>query len=107
MTKDSINLIDQKLGLSSTQVLEKQKIFGPNVLMEKKGRTPLRIFLEQFRSPLIHVFFAAGIMVVFLAMNNLIHYVKDRQLKFPRVMVLQTYTIIRLHIDNNRIGLVV
>ncbi len=53
---------EEKLGLSTTQVLEKQKIFGANILPEKKGRTPLSIYLEQFKSPLIYIVLAAGVI---------------------------------------------
>jgi magnesium-transporting ATPase (P-type) len=64
---------EQKRGLSRTQILEKQKIYGdrPNVIPEKRGRTPLRIYLEQFKSPLIYVVLAAGaISFVLKEYNN-------------------------------------
>jgi len=53
---------EQRQGLSRTQVLERQKTFGANVLPEKRGRTPFGIYLEQFKSPLIYVVLAAGVI---------------------------------------------
>lgn len=49
-------------GLTGSQVLERRERFGANVLQEKRGRTPLRIYFEQFKSPLIYVVLAAGVI---------------------------------------------
>jgi Ca2+-transporting ATPase len=61
---------EQKRGLSPPQVLEKQKTFGANVLPEKRGRTPLSIYLEQFKSPLIYIVLAAGLISFLLKEYN-------------------------------------
>jgi len=57
-------------GLTSSQVLERSERFGANVLPEKRGRTPLRIYLEQYRSPLIYIVLAAGVISFVLREYN-------------------------------------
>src|SRR3989344_1484087 len=52
-------LSTSKEGLSSIEAAERFKKYGPNELQEKKGIHPLRIFLEQFNSPLVWVLIAA------------------------------------------------
>jgi Ca2+-transporting ATPase len=47
-----------------------KKTFGANVLPEKKGRTPLSIYLEQFKSPLIYIVLAAGVISFILKEYN-------------------------------------
>lgn len=54
------DLDQQKLELTSSQVSERRKRFGLNVLPEQKGRTPLNIYLSQIRSPLIYIVLIAG-----------------------------------------------
>ncbi len=61
LVQDSISE-EPRAGLSHTEVLERQQTFGANVLPEKKGRTPLGIYLEQFKSPLIYIVLAAGVI---------------------------------------------
>lgn len=56
------DLDQQKSGLTSSQVSERRKRFGLNTLPEQKGRTPLNIYLSQFRSPLIYIVLIAGII---------------------------------------------
>jgi calcium-translocating P-type ATPase len=53
-------------GLTDTQVLERQREFGRNVLPAKKPPTALVIFLHQFLSPLIYVLLAAGIAAILM-----------------------------------------
>jgi len=57
---------DIKEGLSEKEVKERQKIFGLNKLPEEKPLSSLRIFLEQFRSPLIYILVIAGIITLIL-----------------------------------------
>lgn len=52
-------------GLTENEVLERQVKFGQNVLPEEKSTPRLRIFLEQFASPLIYILLIAGIIVLF------------------------------------------
>jgi len=55
-----------KEGLSEEEVQSRQKEFGKNKLPEEKPLSRLRIFLEQFRSPLIYILVIAGIITLIL-----------------------------------------
>jgi Ca2+-transporting ATPase len=57
---------DVKTGLSSAAAAGKLAEFGPNELQEKKGRGPLAIFLDQFKSLMIGVLIAAALISGFL-----------------------------------------
>ncbi len=57
---------DGKAGLSSAAAAEKLRTLGPNELREKKGRGPLAIFLDQFKSLMIWVLIAAALVAGFL-----------------------------------------
>jgi Ca2+-transporting ATPase len=57
---------DAKAGLSSAAADEKLRSVGPNELREKKGRGPLSIFVDQFRSIMIGVLVAAALISGFL-----------------------------------------
>ncbi len=57
---------DAKAGLTSAAAEEKLKAVGPNELREKKGRGPLAIFLDQFKSLMILVLIAAAVVSGFL-----------------------------------------
>lgn len=52
-------------GLSNSEVREKQKKFGKNLLKEKRGPSLLLIFLRQFKSPLIYVLLFASAVSIF------------------------------------------
>ena len=55
-----------KEGLSDKEVKFRQKEFGKNLLPEEKPLSSLRIFFEQFRSPLIYILIIAGIITLIL-----------------------------------------
>ena len=55
-----------KRGLTSSEVLERRKLFGLNTLPEKKGRSPLNIYVSQFKNPLIYVISVAALISFFL-----------------------------------------
>ena len=57
---------DGKAGLSSSAAAEKLQTVGPNELQEKKGRGPLAIFFDQFKSLMIGVLIAAALVSGFL-----------------------------------------
>jgi len=57
---------DVKAGLSSAAAAEKLEKLGPNELQEKKGRGPLAIFFDQFKSLMIGVLIAAALISGFL-----------------------------------------
>lgn len=52
--------------LSSEEVLEKQRIYWPNMLPEKKPPTDLEIILNQLKSPLVYILLIAGVITFFL-----------------------------------------
>lgn len=56
-------------GLSSGEVEKRQASFGPNALPEEDRPGPLRIFLRQFKDPLVYVLLIAA--VVSLVLDNL------------------------------------
>ena len=67
MRSSEIEGVLPREGLTSSEVAERRKRFGANKLPEKKSRTPLVIYLSQFRNPLIYVISAAALISVALA----------------------------------------
>ncbi len=57
---------DSEEGLYEKEVKERQKKFGLNGLPEEKPLSRLKIFLNQFRSPLIYILIIAGIITSIL-----------------------------------------
>lgn len=53
-------------GLTADEAEARQKKFGKNVLPEEKQATKLKIFLEQFKSPLIYILLIAAAVTVVL-----------------------------------------
>ncbi len=53
---------DAKTGLTEEEVKKRVEQFGKNVLPEKKPPSRVRIFAEQFRSPLIFILAIAGVV---------------------------------------------
>lgn len=51
-------------GLSSSDVLERRKRFGLNILPEKKGRASLDIYISQFKNPLVYIISVAALISV-------------------------------------------
>jgi len=49
-------------GLSSAEAKQRLDTFGPNTLQAKEQVTPLRLFLDQFRSPLVLILVFAGVL---------------------------------------------
>jgi magnesium-transporting ATPase (P-type) len=61
-----VKLQTQKEGLSSSQVEERIREFGKNLLPEKKPPTLITIYFHQFASPLIYILFAAGLISLYI-----------------------------------------
>ena len=57
---------DAQKGLSKKEVKKRQQQLGINKLPEEKPLSAFKIFLEQFKSPLIYVLFIAGIITLLL-----------------------------------------
>jgi len=55
---------DSKEGLTEEEVKTRREKFGRNLLPKEKPFSKLRIFLEQFKSPLIYILVIAGIVVL-------------------------------------------
>ena len=53
-------------GLSEDEVRERIKIFGKNEISEKKKITKIKIFLSQFKNPLIFLLLIAGAITILL-----------------------------------------
>ena len=54
------------IGLTSEEAQKKLKEFGPNQLDKKKDFSYLKLFLSQFKSPLVYILVFAGIVTFFL-----------------------------------------
>jgi len=57
---------DCKKGLTEEEIKARRKKLGLNLLPEEKSLSKLRIFLEQFRSPLIYILVIAGVVTLIL-----------------------------------------
>ncbi|MFQ6056697.1 MAG: HAD-IC family P-type ATPase, partial [Methanosarcinales archaeon] len=57
---------DVRRGLLEKEVKPRQKEFGLNKLPEEKPLSKLRIFFEQFKSPLIYILLIAGVVTLIL-----------------------------------------
>ncbi len=57
---------DPRKGLSEKEVEARQQKFGKNKLPEEKSLSRFKIFLEQFKSPLVYILLVAGIITLFL-----------------------------------------
>jgi len=58
--------VNPETGLSTDEVLRRQNKFGLNKLPEEKLLSPLLVFLNQFKSPLIYILVIAGTATLFL-----------------------------------------
>jgi len=56
---------DSEDGLGEKEIKAQREKFGRNLLPEEKPLPKLKIFLEQFKSPLIYILVIAGIVVLF------------------------------------------
>ncbi len=69
--EDSIAILKSSTsGLSDADVLERRSIFGENKIISEKHFVKLKIFLRQFKSPLIYILAIAGVTTVFLRDYN-------------------------------------
>lgn len=82
---------ESQQGLTTSQVAERTTRFGANSLPEKRGRTPLGIYLAQFKSPLIYVVLAAGIISFILQEYNDVYIILAVVLLDSVVGFLQEY----------------
>lgn len=52
--------VNPEVGLSEAKAKNLQQIFGRNVLKAKMPKSPVLVFLEQFRNPLLYILLIAG-----------------------------------------------
>lgn len=57
---------DRDQGLDSFEVDRRQHHFGPNVLTQKKGKSPLILFVLQFHQPLVYILLGAVLITALL-----------------------------------------
>ncbi|MCD6550309.1 HAD-IC family P-type ATPase [bacterium] len=57
---------DLDKGLNEEEVRKRRKKFGLNIIPEEKPYSKIRIFLNQFRSPLIYILIFAGVITIAL-----------------------------------------
>jgi magnesium-transporting ATPase (P-type) len=55
-----------RTGLTEAEVARRQEQFGPNELAELRGRSALKIIVDQFRSPLIYILLLAAVVTILL-----------------------------------------
>ena len=58
--------VDPGRGLSDEQARKQQERFGKNELTAKQGRSPLWMFLIQFKNPLLYILLIAGVVKAFM-----------------------------------------
>ncbi|MDI1276969.1 cation-transporting P-type ATPase [Methylobacter sp.] len=58
--------VDIKQGLSETEAQQRLNQYGANRLTPRRGKSPLRLLLEQFHQPLIYILLVAGAVTAFL-----------------------------------------
>ncbi|MDT9313708.1 cation-transporting P-type ATPase, partial [Limnospira sp. Paracas R14] len=56
---DQLGIATEK-GLSDAEIDSRMAKFGPNELKAKKGKSPLLLFLIQFKNPLLYILLIAG-----------------------------------------------
>ena len=68
MSEDEVQIetgASPETGLTDAQVADHRRRFGPNALTQKKGPSPLLVFLLQFHQPLIYILIISGIVTAF------------------------------------------
>jgi calcium-translocating P-type ATPase len=100
-------------GLSQSDVDERIERFGPNVLEEEQPQSAVRLFFNQFRSPLIYILVVAAVATVFvqeyidtaviaavLLLNAVIGFTQERKAE-QSVMALRKLVAPKAHVLRN------
>ena len=79
---------DMQTGLSDVVVAERQSTYGPNKLQEKKKKTMVQRFLDQFKDVMIIILIIAAIISAVIAVNEGIQHNHWGELFEPGLIVL-------------------
>ncbi|MBQ7236655.1 MAG: cation-translocating P-type ATPase [Clostridia bacterium] len=93
--------VDSTIGLSSAQVVERREKFGENKLKEKKKKTNLERFFEQFKDAMIIILLIAAAVSLGIAIYNTIanHH-------FDLVEMIEPFLILAIVLINAIMGVV-
>ncbi|WP_020482824.1 cation-transporting P-type ATPase [Methylomonas sp. MK1] len=58
--------VDIQQGLKETEAQRRLDQYGPNCLTPRRGKSPLRLLLEQFHQPLVYILLVAAAVTAFL-----------------------------------------
>ena len=58
--------VDPEQGLATNEITRRQQQYGQNILSKGKGKSPLQLFIEQFKDPMIYILIAAFFLMLFL-----------------------------------------
>ncbi len=58
--------VEPEQGLPSSEVSARQQQFGANILTKGEGVSAFKLFLSQFKDPMIYILIAAFVLVIFL-----------------------------------------
>jgi len=99
--EDKLNHRELMHGLSSDEVARRRVLYGENALPTEKGVSPISIFLNQLRSPLVYIILAAalislvvgeygdfGIIMAVVAIDTVLGFIQEYQAQ-------QTYSSLR------------
>ncbi len=66
--EESLHALDTSLneGLSAETVAQRKAQFGENIITQKKGESPLLIFLKEFNQPLIYILLGSSVITALL-----------------------------------------
>ena len=73
-------------GLSSLQIAELQAKYGENKLTEKKKKTNLQRFIEQFKDVMILILIAAAVISFVLQKMDFLYFLKNSFIVSPFVL---------------------
>ncbi|MBR2449213.1 MAG: cation-translocating P-type ATPase [Clostridia bacterium] len=93
--------VDSTIGLSSAQVVERREKFGENKLKEKKKKTNLERFFEQFKDAMIIILLIAAAVSLGIAIYNTI-----ANNHFDLVEMIEPFLILAIVLINAIMGVV-
>ncbi len=58
--------VDSERGLAASEVEHRHQEYGLNVLTTGKGESPLQLFINQFKDPMIYILIVAFLLMLYL-----------------------------------------